>query len=133
MGNPVGHFEIMGTDAGQLRDFYTGIFGWAVQHGPDEGDPLDYTMISTQSGDGALGGGIGKNPEGRGVVTFYINVDNLEDTLAKIEAAGGSTLRGRLQVGPNVSIAMFGDPDGNVVGLVEELAGPAAPLEPAAH
>lgn len=120
MGSSIGHFEIMGTDAGRLRDFYTGIFGWAVKHAPEEGDPLDDTMISTQSGDGALEGGIGRNPEGRGALTFYVHVDNLEATLAEVEAAGGRTLRDRLQVGPNMSIALFGDPDGNVVGLMEE-------------
>jgi predicted enzyme related to lactoylglutathione lyase len=120
MSSPIGHFEIMGSDAAQLRDFYTGTFGWAVTNGPDEADPLEYAMISTQSGDGALNGGIGKNPEGKGALTFYITVDNLEDSLAKIEAAGGSSLRGRLQVGPETFIAMFGDPEGNVVGLVEQ-------------
>jgi predicted enzyme related to lactoylglutathione lyase len=120
MGSPIGHFEILGTDAGRLRDFYTGIFGWAVKHAPDEGDPLDYTMVSTQSGNGALEGGIGRNPEGRGALTFYVQVDNLEATLAQVEAAGGTTLRERLKVGPEVSIALFGDPDGNVVGLMEE-------------
>ena len=97
-----------------------GIFGWAVKHPPEEGDPLDYTMISTGSGDGTLEGGIGRNPEGRGALTFYVHVQNLEATLAQVEGAGGTTLRERLQVGPNVSIALFGDPDGNVVGLMEE-------------
>ena len=120
MGSPIGHFEILGTDAGRLRDFYTDIFGWAVKHPPEEGDPLDYTMISTGSGDGTLEGGIGRNPERRGALTFYVRVQNLEATLAQVEGAGGTTLRERLQVGPNVSIAMFGDPDGNVVGLMEE-------------
>ena len=36
MGSPIGHFEILGTDAGRLRDFYTDIFGWAVKHPPEE-------------------------------------------------------------------------------------------------
>ena len=120
MGSPIGHFEILGTDAGRLRDFYTDIFGWDVKHPPEEGDPLDYTMISTGSGDGTLEGGIGRNPEGGGALTFYVHVENLEATLAQVEGAGGTTLRERLQVGPNVSIALFGDPDGNVVGLMEE-------------
>ena len=86
MGSPIGHFEILGTDAGRLRDFYTDIFGWAAKHPPEEGDPLDYTMISTGSGDGTLEGGIGRNPEGRGALTFYVHVQNLEATLARSRA-----------------------------------------------
>ena len=108
MGSPIGHFEIMGTDAGRLRDFYTDIFGWAVKHPPEEGDPLDYTMISTGSGDGRLEGGIGRNPEGRGALRFYVQIENLEKTLAQVEEAGGKTLRERLKVGPNVSMLCSG-------------------------
>lgn len=119
MGNPVVHFEVTGTDADKLRSFYTGIFGWGIKHEPDEADPMDYTMVSTQSGDAAIEGGIGRNPQGKGSVTFYIDVDSLESTLSSIEAAGGSTVLPRQKVGPNASIALFCDPDGNVVGLVE--------------
>lgn len=119
MGSPVVHFEVMGSDAERLADFYTGVFGWRVKHGPDAGDPLEYRMIAT--GDGAMPeGGIGRSPEGRGVVTFYIDVENLETSLAAIESAGGRTVNGRTEVGPEVAIAMFADPEGNVVGLVEQ-------------
>src|SRR2546430_16944940 len=77
MGSPIGHFEILGTHAGRLRAFYTGIFGWAVKPPPEEADPLAYTMISTGAGAGALEGGIARNPEGRGPRTFSGHVDNL--------------------------------------------------------
>ena len=119
MGSPVVHFEVMGTDAGRLVDFYTGVFGWSVKHGPDAGDPLEYRMIATGEGE-IPEGGIGRSPAGGGVVTFYIDVDNLESSLAAVESAGGSTVSGRTQVGPEVYVAMFADPEGNVVGLVEQ-------------
>lgn len=119
MGNPVTHFEVMGSDAGKLREFYAGAFGWAVQHDPEAGDPFDYSMISTQSGGEALQGGIGRTPDGTAALTFYIQVPDLEDALARVEASGGATVQGRLKVGPETSIAKFTDPEGNVVGLVE--------------
>jgi predicted enzyme related to lactoylglutathione lyase len=28
MGKPVVHFEIIGNDPQNLRDYYTGVFGW---------------------------------------------------------------------------------------------------------
>ena len=76
-------------------------------------------MIATGDGE-TPEGGIGRSPAGRGVVTFYIDVDNLESSLAAVESAGGSTVSGRTQVGPEVYVAMFADPEGNVVGLVEQ-------------
>src|SRR5437660_963134 len=89
----------------------------SVRHpGSREAPPWGPWSMTT----GTLEGGIGRNPEGRGALTFYVHVQNLEATLAQVEGAGGTTLRERLQVGPNVSIALFGDPDGNVVGLMEE-------------
>lgn len=60
-------------------------------------------------------GGIGLAP--RPSITFYIQVENLEATLANIEQHGGKTLRRPEEVAPNVVIAAFADPAGNEIGL----------------
>ena len=80
----------------------------------------DVAVRVAEQGDGHARPHLEAFPEGRGALTFYVHVENLEATLAQVERAGGTTVRERLQVGPNVSIALFGDPDGNVVGLMEE-------------
>jgi predicted enzyme related to lactoylglutathione lyase len=33
MGQPVVHFEIIGTDAAKLRNYYTELFGWEFDMG----------------------------------------------------------------------------------------------------
>ncbi len=53
-------------------------------------------------------------------VSIFIQVEDLQETLEKIESKGGKTLVSP-QVLPEgmVSIAMFADPSGNVVGLYQ--------------
>jgi predicted enzyme related to lactoylglutathione lyase len=50
-------------------------------------------------------------------VTFYIQVDDVEATLATVEQHGGSVVRRPEEVAPNVVIAAFRDPAGNEIGL----------------
>jgi predicted enzyme related to lactoylglutathione lyase len=48
-------------------------------------------------------------------------VDNILDTLEKIEAAGGRVLTPRTEIGPNSgAFAAFADPAGAEFGLYEE-------------
>lgn len=63
---------------------------------------------------GAAGGGIAEGEPG---LMFYIQVPDLEAALARVTAAGGTVLLPATEVAPNVTIANFGDPAGNRVGL----------------
>ncbi len=62
-----------------------------------------------------IAGGIARAP--RPSITFYIQVKDLEATLAKIERHGGKTLRRPEEVAPDVVLAAFADPAGNEIGL----------------
>jgi predicted enzyme related to lactoylglutathione lyase len=108
MGNPVVHFEIMGKDEKKLEKFYSEAFGWEL-HPAMEG----YSMV--HAGDGAgIGGGIGKDD--RPAVRFYIDVEDVEAALAKVEKLGGKVVV-PVQKTPQVTFARFADPEGNVIGL----------------
>ena len=50
---------------------------------------------------------------------MYIAVDDTNDHLARIESAGGSTLMPRTEIPGTVTFALFADPAGNTLGLVE--------------
>lgn len=115
--NPVVHFEVLGRDAGALREFYAGAFGW--QLGPIDESPLQYSMVHGKDA-GGIDGGIGRAPAGPGHVTFYVGVDNLEKALAEIERRGGKIVQPPQQVPGGVGFALFADPEGHVVGLVKE-------------
>ena len=59
-------------------------------------------------------------PGSAGHSTFYVEVDDLQAKLDAIEAAGGSTVQPPMDVPNGPSIALFKDPDGNLVGLVKQ-------------
>lgn len=120
MGNPVVHFEVIGKDAKALREFYGEAFDWTIDPVPG-GSGMEYAMARPQGADeDGIAGGIGGGKEGYGGhVTFYVAVPNLEEALGKIERLGGSTMMPPDQVPNGPRIALFGDPEGHVVGLVQ--------------
>ncbi|NIO58611.1 MAG: VOC family protein [Acidobacteria bacterium] len=115
MPNQVGYFELMGPDGETQRDFYASLFGWELEAVP--GFDAYYTVGGDSIG---MGGGVGKGPEGNpSYCAIYIEVDSIDDHLARIEAAGGTTVVPRTVIPDTVIFAMFADPAGNVVGLME--------------
>ncbi len=113
MGQPVVHFEILGKEPKKLREFYAGLFDWHV----DANNPINYGVVDTH-GEGGIGGGIGP-AQGPNQVTFYVQVDDLQGYLNKIEGMGGKTVVPVTEIPDMVTFAMFADPEGNVVGLVK--------------
>jgi uncharacterized protein len=114
MGNPVVHFEIGVKDANAANKFYGQLFGWKI----DANNPMSYGIVDTDSGGEGVGGGIMKPPEGAGTyTTFYVNVEDLQATLDQAEKLGAKTIMPPMQVPEGPEIAMFSDPDGNVIGL----------------
>jgi predicted enzyme related to lactoylglutathione lyase len=115
MGNPVVHFEIVNKDHKALVDFYSGVFDWSTN--PIEGMP--YTGIDTDPGARPTGG-IGAPPEGYpGHVTFYVLVDEIDAKLKEIESKGGKTVQPKMDVPNGPTIALFADPAGNTIGLLQ--------------
>jgi len=117
MSHPVMHWEIAGRDVAALREFYAKVFGWTMK---DAGP----TYLLVEPGEGGVGGGLMKTPDGiPPYVTVYVRVDDIEATLADIAALGGTALMPPTVVSGTVSFAVFRDPEGNVVGLLQT-AGP---------
>jgi uncharacterized protein len=113
MAHPVVHFEVSGTDLDKLQNFYSELFGWKTQK--VLGD-MPYAMVEKE-GDG-IGGGIGQAPDGNGHVTFYVATDDPQATLDKAAQLGGRTILPVTEL-PEVTIALFADPEGHVVGLAK--------------
>jgi predicted enzyme related to lactoylglutathione lyase len=115
MANPVVHFEVLGTDGAKLQRFYGDLFGWKV----NTDNPMSYGMVDTGV-EGAIGGGVGGVPEGQpGMVTFYVQVDDLEASLKRAEQLGGRTVNPPMEVPGGPVLAHFADPEGHVIGLVK--------------
>src|SRR5919199_1544036 len=113
MPNPVVHFEISGKDVTGLGRFYKDVFGSEITPVPT----MNYETIAP-GGQGGIGGGIG-HTDGPGRVTFYIQVDDLDAALDRIQRLGGKIVMPPIEIPNVVGLAMFADPEGHIIGLVK--------------
>ena len=114
---PVVHFEIHGKDPAKLQEFYQTLFGWKLDHNP----AMNYAMVEPGIGgpEEGVGGGITTSP-GAPLVTIYVQVLDLNETLKKAGEMGGSTVMPPMDVPDGPTIAQMTDPEGNVIGLVKQ-------------
>jgi predicted enzyme related to lactoylglutathione lyase len=114
MGKKVTHFEIIGKDGKKLQTFYSKLFDWPI----DANNPLNYGQVDAH--DSGLGGGIATGQPGEpSRVTIYIEVENLDEYLKKAEGLGGKTIMAPTDVPGGPTLAMFTDPEGHIVGLLQ--------------
>lgn len=123
MGQPVVHFEVIGEDGKALQDYYSSLFGWEI----DADNPMSYGRIdregnTSEAGIG-IGGGVAGGPEGYGGhVTFYVEVPDVEESLAKAESLGGSRIFGPEEMGSvGIILGQFTDPEGHMIGVMSPL------------
>ena len=62
----------------------------------------------------------GGGPEGATTPVSYWQVPEIEAKLAEVTAAGGAMKDAPREVGGGRVVATFTDPDGNVLGLVQD-------------
>ena len=124
MGQPVVHFEIIGTDPGTLRNYYGELFGWRFDtSGPVSeavSEPGNYGFVDpgTTGGGTGIPGGVGGGADHDGHVIFYVGVPDVEDTLQKAERLGGTRRMGPSRAqGTSLVVGHFTDPEGHLIGL----------------
>ncbi|MCB9761149.1 MAG: glyoxalase [Alphaproteobacteria bacterium] len=113
MAKPVTWFEIMGENADALRGFYSELFNWNF----NVLEGLNYG--TTKCDDTGIPGGVGQAPQGRGWVTFYVQTDDIEATLAQATALGGAVVMPARALPDKTTIAILADPEGHAVGVVQ--------------
>lgn len=113
------HIEIPADDPERAQDFYGDLFGWKFQTFPGyEG----YHLFVTPAGEEAVGGAIGKRGESAPEkLRTYIHVDSIEDTLARLQAAGGAVVTPKSEVQGQGWYAVFTDTEGNELALWERM------------
>lgn len=135
--NPVVHFEMGYNDKQRMVDFYATAFGWKAQMmGPDMGD---YVVAQTTETDdtgmikkpGNINGGFyhkTENPLSH-APSVVIAVDDIHESMKKVEAAGGKILGSMDSSGghtmepqdiPGVGLWIsFQDSEGNRVSMLQ--------------
>ena len=126
--DPVIHFQMPSKDHARTAEFYSKVFGWQMkQLGAEFGGYM--TADSTPVGPdmrpiktGAINGGFftpTDDPNSR-KTTIVIAVDDINESLKKVLAAGGTTNMTKPDHIPRVGLFMtFTDPEGNFVAMLQ--------------
>ncbi|HEV8601617.1 MAG TPA: VOC family protein [Patescibacteria group bacterium] len=135
--NPVVHFEMGYNDKKRMVDFYASAFGWKGQMmGPEMGN---YVVVQTTETDdkgmikkpGNINGGFYQKTENplSHAPSVVIAVDDIHESMKRVEAAGGKILGAMDQSGkqsmepqdiPGVGLWIsFQDSEGNRVSMLQ--------------
>ena len=108
------HIDIPVSDAGRAQEFYSNLFGWHIAEPPGfEGYPM------WQAPNKISGGGLAPRSDGFTQPRSYVEVDSIEETLAKVTESGGAVVMDKQPISDTSWWAIFTDPDGNSIGLYE--------------
>jgi len=117
MPNPICHFELMTADPQKCRAFYGAVFDWTFD---DESMP-GYTLV--QTGADPPGGIMQKPADVPGVcLNTYFRVDDIGTVLDKAKANGAKLLVEKTPIPGVGHLALFADPEGVVIGIMQEEA-----------
>jgi len=123
MGQPVAHFEIIGSDPTRLRGFFGELFGWEFDTSgtvaPEVSEPTDYGFIEliTASDGSGIRGGIGGGEGYDRHTIFYVGVSDVEAALQRAEDLGGQRRMGPVTAPNGLVVGHFNDPEGNLIGV----------------
>ena len=115
------HFELPSSDLAASRKFYENVLGWKLNKWDG---PMEYWLISTGDKavpgiDGALGGAANEF----NATVNTVDVEDLDETIRKVEANGGQVIMPRDEI-PGVGwLAYIKEPGGAVLGLMQAMPG----------
>jgi uncharacterized protein len=109
--HPIVHIEISVQNRETAGKFYSDVFGWKVEQLPE----MNYATFEAEGGPGG-----GLNPVENNQpapVMVYIDTDDIDATLQKIQQSGGKLVRPTDDVPGMGQFAFFSDPSGNILAL----------------
>jgi predicted enzyme related to lactoylglutathione lyase len=110
------YLEMPATDIARSSDFYQRVFGWNVRKRGDGSTAFDDTTGEV-SGSWVLG----RAPQAKPGLLFYIMVDSVSAAVDAVVANGGEIVQPIGADAPEIT-ARFRDPAGNVIGLYQHPA-----------
>lgn len=112
--------DLMSPDVDASTSFYRDLFGWDAEDQYDDEGTRIYTSFSR---DGKVVAGLGgQPPEMDGappVWNTYVATDDVDETTAKVEKAGGSVMMPPMDVMDQGRMAIYSDPTGAVISVWE--------------
>jgi predicted enzyme related to lactoylglutathione lyase len=119
MHGEVVHIDLVSSDFNKSKKFYSGIFGWQCTEVNVPGLPYMLWKPPAGPAGGFRRPSAGDEPTPR--VINYIRVESIDETVKAIKKNGGEILVPKTEISKEVGfMALFRDPDGNQLGLIEE-------------
>jgi predicted enzyme related to lactoylglutathione lyase len=119
------HFEFRSLDLERTTAFYAKALGWQTQPNASS------TYMKLEAADGPSTGWVRADLGQAPGPLAYVEVDDLNATLSQVEKAGGRIIVARRPFTGGGEVALFADPDGNVLGLWARKKGEGAEAKPA--
>lgn len=110
--------ELHARDGGAAFDFYAGQFGWEKSDAMDMGPMGTYQMFKVGGTADAVGGMMTSPDMPHPLWVYYFNVGDIDDTLERITANGGSVLYGPGEIPGGAFIIQGHDPQGALFAVV---------------
>jgi len=108
---PIVHLEFRSFDFARASAFYAKVFAWRTEQNASS------TYMKLDAEEGPSAGWVRAEVSQAPGPLAYVVVEDLAATLAEVEAAGGRVLVPKLPFAGGGEIALFADPDGNVVAI----------------
>ncbi|MCU0521826.1 MAG: VOC family protein [Anaerolineae bacterium] len=117
MKHTIVHFEIPADDMARAKAFYEALFGWKIELVPDFGG---YHSVMTSDSDTDVHGGMMQRQNPGHVFVTYVSTASVDESVAKLEALGGTVVIPKMPIPGMGWFAEFRDPEGNLMGLFQE-------------
>ena len=111
------HFELPADNPERAVKFYGDVFGWQFNKWSG---PMEYWLISTGAKDKpGIDGGLLKRPHPGASTVNTVDVPNLDQYVASVQAKGGTVVAPKMAV-PGVGwLAYCQDTEGNTFGMMQ--------------
>lgn len=116
--NPVRYFEIPVTDMERAMRFYASVLRVDFERTAIDGN--DMALFPFDAGASGITGALAKGESytpGRQGVRIYFSVDDIDETLARAQSAGGRVLYPKTSIGELGWVAEFEDSEGNCIAI----------------
>ncbi|MEN0130357.1 MAG: VOC family protein [Brevundimonas sp.] len=108
------HIDIPADDLDRAKSFYSALFGWQIQ-----APPGFETYPMWRAPNGISGGGLAQRDESLRTPRSYVEVDSIDESLAKVVELGGKVVLAKTEIDPTSWWAVLEDLEGNQIGLYE--------------
>jgi predicted enzyme related to lactoylglutathione lyase len=123
----IAFFDIPADNVERAKHFYTSLFGWKINLGlttPEQAAiaAMQYHAVLTgPTREGTMNMGGLYRRQGNESIKNYVEVDDIDAVLAKVEKLGGKIVMPRQMIPGIGLVAMIKDTEGNGIGIWKPL------------